>query len=236
MPVAEPGGLADGVAAPRTYSESHLPSMDAIGAEQSKYYPGKVVDATGGTHYDAASGRPVDAPARRQDSEIEFDWEPVVSMPTLVMRYLCAFAGIVGITCLLAHAYKQDYVITLLAALFFSGVLLPVMDVVPKQRDDADDTWVFAGLLMLFGPAIGMLIYMVIGLMKQSVNPAIVGCFIVSIVLQVAVFLAASPTELLFGPPWVQTGFHLQALFINWCGLASLAGWAFANVFHRFDE
>jgi len=110
------------------------------------------------------------------------------------------------------------------------------MDVVPKQRDDSDDIRVFAGLVMLFGPAIGLIVYLVIGLMKQSVNPAIVGCFVVSSVLQVAVYLAASPTVLLFGPPWVQTGFDLRTLFINWCALASLVGWASANVFHRFDE
>jgi len=238
MPFAEPGGLADGMSAPRSHvpAESHLPAMNAVGTEQSKYYPGKVVDATAGTHYDAVTGRAVDASGQRNGSEIEIEWEPVISMPTLVMRYLCAFAGVIGITCLLAHAYKEYYVLTLLGALFCSGVLLPVMDVVPKQRDDSDDIWIFAGLVMLFGPAIGLIIYMVIGLMKQSVNPAVVGCFIVSSLLQVAVYLAASPTVLLFGPPWVQTGFDLRTLFINWCSLASLAGWASANVFHRFDE
>ena len=66
---------------------------------------------------------------------------------SVILIGLCAFVGVVGITCLLAHAYKEDYVLTLLAALFFSGVLLPVMDVVPKQRDDSDDVWIFAGLV-----------------------------------------------------------------------------------------
>ncbi len=235
MPTAEPGGLADGMSAPRTYAESHLPAMESVGTEQSKYYPGKVVDSTSGTHYDAVTGRPLEGP-RKREAELEIDWEPVVSMPTLVMRYLCAFAGVVGITCLLAHAYKENYVLTLLASLFFSGVLLPIMDVVPKQRDDSEDAFWFAGLVMVFGPTIGLIIYMVIGIMKQSVNPAIVGCFIVSILLQLAVYLAAGQTRLLFGPPWVQTGFDLPTLFINWSALASLAGWAFANVFHRFDE
>ena len=89
---------------------------------------------------------------------------------------------------------------------------------------------------MLFGPAIGLIIYSIIGLMRQSANPAIVGCFVVSTVLQIAVYLSAGHTLLLFGPPWVQQGFNVAVVFVNWCGIASLAGWASANVFHRFDE
>ncbi|HLJ55415.1 MAG TPA: hypothetical protein VKT77_10275, partial [Chthonomonadaceae bacterium] len=237
MPAAEPGGLADGMSAPRSYAmESHLPAMEAVGTEQSKYYPGKVVDATAGTHYDSASGRAVDSSRSQREADIQFDWDPAVSMPTLVARYLFAFAGVVCLTALIAHAYRGYYPIILLAAMFVAGLLLPVMYVVPKQRDDSDDVWVFAGLIMIFGPAIGLIVYSVIGVLKQSVNPAVVGCFAVSIVLQLTVFLAASPTLLLLGPPWVQTGFDLTTLFVNWSAVASLVGWASANIFHAFDE
>jgi len=239
MPVAEPGGLADGMAAQRRVSaaEMHLPSMGVAGAEQSKYYAGQVVDATSGTHYDAATGRPTESPHLRKEPELEIEWEPVTSMATLVARYLCALAGIVALTCLLAHAYREYYVLTLIASMFGAGLLLPIMNVVPKQRDDSDDVWIFMGVTMVFGPAIGLIIYAVIGLLRQSANPAVVGCFIVSIVLQLAVYLAASPTLLLFGPPWVQTaGFDVRVLLVNWCSVAALVGWASANVFHRFDE
>jgi hypothetical protein len=236
MPVAESGGLADGMAAPRSLmpADVRAPDLSAVASEQSKYYPGVVVDATSGTHYDAGSGRPTDAP--RREPELDIVWDPVTSMSTLVARYLCAFAGVVTMTCLIAHAYKEYYVLTLIAAMFVSGVLLPIMDVVPKQRDDSDDVWIFMGLIMLFGPAIGLVIYGVIGLLRQSANPAIIGCFVVSIVIQIAVYLSAGPTLLLFGPPWVQQGFDVRTLLVNWCAFASLAGWASANVFHRFDE
>ena len=240
MPVVEPGGLADGMAAQRrvvSAAEMRLPAMGSVGTEQSKYYAGQVVDATSGTHYDAASGRPTDSPHARKESEIDIEWDPVTSMATLVARYLCAFAGVVAIACLLAHAYKEYYVFTLIAAMFGAGLLLPIMEVVPKQRDDSDDVWIFVGLTMVFGPTIGLIIYTVIGLLRQSANPAVIGCFVICIVLQIAVYLAASPTLLLFGPPWVQTSsFNVLQLLINWCGVAALAGWASANIFHRFDE
>ena len=166
MPAAESGGLADGMAAPRSsagISESRLPPMHMVGAEQSKYYAGQLVDPTAGTHYDAASGRATDAPTRRPESDVEFEWDPVVSIYTLVARYLFAFAGVLGLTCLLAHAYREYYVVTLLTAMFVSGVLLPIMDVVPKQRDDSDDLFIFLGLVMLFGPTIGLVVYGVVG-------------------------------------------------------------------------
>jgi hypothetical protein len=239
MPVAEPGGLADGMAAQRRVSaaEMHLPSMAVSGVEQSKYYAGQVVDAVSGTHYDAASGRPTESPHLRKEPELEIEWDPVTSMATLVARYLCALIGIVALTCLIAHAYKEYYIVALVASMFGAGLLLPIMEVVPKQRDDSDDIWIFVGLTMVFGPAIGLIIYGVIGLLRQSANPAVVGCFIVTIVLQLAVYLAASPTRILFGPPWVQTsGFDVLVLLVNWSGVAALAGWASANVFHRFDE
>ena len=157
-------------------------------------------------------------------------------MSTLVARYLCAFAVLVGITCLIAHAYKEFYPIVLLASLLVAGVLLPIMEVVPKQRDDSDDMWIFVGLVMGFGPAIGLIMYAVVGLMRQSANPAVVGCFIVSSMLQFAIYIVASPTLLLFGPPWVQQGFDVRVLLVNWCSVASIAGWALANIFHKFDE
>ena len=210
--------------------------MNLVGAEQSKYYAGHVVDPTSGMHFDAASGRSVEGPARKSEASLDIEWDPVVPMSTLVAKYLCAFAGILGITCLIAHAYKEYYVITLIASLFVAGVLLPIMEVVPKQRDDSDDVGIFVGLVMVFGPTIGLIVYAVVGLMRQSANPAMIGCFIVSIMLQVAIYIAASPTMILFGPPWVQTGFDVRILLVNWCSLASIAGWASANVFHKFDE
>jgi hypothetical protein len=239
MPMAEPGGLAEGMAAPRSLigaAELRAPSLSAIATEQSKYYPGQVVDAASGTHYDAASGRPTGAAPVAKNGDVEIEWDTVTPMSTLVARYLFALTGVLALTCLLAHAYREYYVLTLLGAMFVSGVLLPIMDVVPKQRDDSDDVWVFLGLVMVFGPAIGLIMYAVVGLLRQSANPAIVGCFVVSILAQIAVYLAASPTLLVFGPPWVQQGFDLRVLFVNWCSVASLAGWASANVFHRFDE
>ena len=130
MPTAEPGGLADGVTAPRvanTQAENRLPRMDAVGTEQSKYYSGQVVDPVAGTHYNAASGAATDTATRPKVDTLEIDWDPVVPISTLVGRYLFAFAGVVAITCLLAHAYSAYYVITLIAAGFVAGVLLPIM-------------------------------------------------------------------------------------------------------------
>lgn len=239
MPAMESGGLADGMSAPKSFAqpaELRAPALNTIHAEQSKYYTGQMVDPTSGTHYDGATGRPTSAAPVTKAGDIELVWDDAIPMTTLVARYLCALAGIVGITCLLAHAYKEYYVITLLAALFVAGVLLPIMNVVPKQRDDSDDVWIFALLIMVMGPSIGLIIYAVIGLLRQSANPAVIGCFVVSIVIQLAVYLSAFPTLLVFGPPWVQQGFDVRPLLLNWAAFAALAGWASANVFHRFDE
>lgn len=251
-PEAEAGGLADGVSAPRVTpaqaaAEMHVPAMGTFTPAQSKYYPGQVIDPTSGTHYDADSGKPTLTPTVTQkpkskkqaaEGDVELHWDsPVSDYMALLTRFLLAFAGILAVAGLLVHAYPAYYVLPLLAALFFAGLLMPIMGVVPKQRDDSDDVWIFAGLMLIFGPAIGLVIYGVIGILRQSVNHAIMGCFVVSVLTQLVIYFTAGQTHLLFGPPWVQvSGFDLRTLFINWAGFVAMAGWFSANMFHKFDE
>lgn len=233
IPAPEFAGLAQGVAAPRAAPSEASAALGAGTAADtaSKYYPGQTTGAS-----------PADTPApdstKAASKELEIEWDgPETTMTTLVIRYLLAFMGILAISALLAHAYNGYYVAVMLVSLFCSGMLLPIMNVVPKQRDDSDDVIIYGILILIFGPAISLIIYAVIGLLKRSVNPALVGCLIVSVLTSIVIALSASPTVISLGPPWVQPhAFDLGALFINWSAFAALAGWFGANIFHRFDE
>lgn len=239
--VAESGGLADGItAAQSAIQPAPAPSLSSITPAKSRYYPGQVVDPLSGTHYDSETGKPTataQKPSRTVEPILEIDDTPQLSMTSLVFRYLFAFIGIALLTALLAHAYPNFQLVILSLSIFGAGMLLPVMEVVPKQRDDSDDTILACGLMLVFGPAIALVFYGIWGALRQTANPAVIGCLAVSAILQFTVMLSAENTLLTIAPPWLNTkGFNLLALLANYCGFFSFAGWFAANLFHKFDE
>ena len=252
----EAGGLASGNSAPRGMSTSssgangsggsaaaavHAPQLGTFNAQKSKYYADQVIDTVSGTHYDAASGRPTNV-RKGPEPDVILNWDDAPSEPTTskITRFILVYAAILATVGVFTFAFKPTAIALMCLGLFSAGLLAPVMRAVPWQRDDSDDVIWYALFTVIFGPAIGLIIYGVMGLMKQGVNMAMVGCFLITLTMHIIIYLALSPIYLIqFVPPLLQPGgtLHLNLLLVNaGTGLLTLAGWYFANFFHKLDE
>lgn len=256
-----PAGLAATVAPPdagrkRTElgdAEVNVPSLGTFTPAQSKYYVGQLVDPISGAHYDSETGQPTAAPMGTAvagdgmplsaDESIEIIEETESGLPAL-MRYLGAFAVILGVTALFAFAYPTSYVMPMLTAEFFAAMLLPILRVAPWADEDSGDVVLFILLTLACGPVVALVIYGVLSLLRQDTNPGILGCLAVALVVRVTVDLArwaSDPTVVTLSPaqyaPFAEVGhFDLRAILINWSGMVALAGWYMASIFHRLDE
>ena len=234
--------------------------MGTFTAQVSKYYNGQVVDAVSGTHYDAATGHVTSAPGvapPTKPGEIVFNWDDAPPLSRQMPRYLAAFGGILVLAAIVAGLIPGAYVAPLCLAIFAGAMLLPIFKIVPWQDEDSSDAIWLAVLSLVFGPAIGLIIYGVVCAMRQDFVPAVFGCMLVALVTRVtllgAIMLfnpsAAHDMHLTLmqalNPPWIisvtgedgsSTVYDWGLLFTNWTPLLAMVGWFVANVFHKEDE
>ena len=243
-------------------AEANVPTLGTFTPQKSKYYADQVIDPVSGTHYDAASGKPIQAspppsavPSEeekralerrqkiRKEKAIAEEYEEAqASQKTLLLRYVVAFAVVLGVTGIAAFFLKANYLYTipLIVGQFLGALLMPVMRVVPWADEDADDLWFLIGLMlisgfvMVCGPVIALIFYLVLGFIRQSVNPAVLGCFLVAACTRLVVEVAIGHFSLELFRPFVWNG--LPPLLINWAGLATAVGWYAAAPFHKLDE
>ena len=159
----------------------------------------------------------------------------------LLGRYLAAFTVILMVGGALAYLGKQYYVVPLLLVQFFGGLLLPVMRVVAWAEEDSDDVGWFLGLTLMFGPMIALAAYAIVGVMRQSLNPAVLLCLVIALLTRVIVESAAGHFNIseLSTLGLINTGLGMnlfKLLLLNWSGFLALAGWYSASVFHKLDE
>jgi hypothetical protein len=223
--------------------------MGTFTAQKSKYYAGQVVDPVSGTHYDADTGKPTAGPLsgaqatrpaqpqkKQPDVVLKWDKTPQIPFSTRLSKFLSIFAVILVITAVAAFGMRELYAIPMVLANFLSGLIMPALKLVPWHDEDSDDWLLFVVLTMVFGPFIPLVIYGVLWMLRQSGNPAILGCFVVSAVTRLVVELAAQTPSLSHFMPWQPGAFSIGLLFLNWAGVVTLAGWITGNVFHKLDE
>ena len=229
---------------------SGVPAMGSFTPANSKYYTGQVVDPMSGTHYDSVSGQATSATVSQQrPDDIVLQWDDPVSTPRLIGRFALAFVGILIAMAGLVHMVPNYAAIPLVIAMFAAGILLPVMRAVPFHSDDTDDLVWLVLLTLLFGPAIGLLIYGIKAFLLRDMNIAVLGLLTVSF-LGYVVFQFAAPFTpvtpdanegffnlLKLAPPWSQvTRYGYTALLYNWGGMVAMVGWMIGNLFHKLHE
>ncbi len=253
----EPVGLARGVAASNrpvipSVADLHVRAAlsSTAGLVQSKYYQGQMVDATSQTMYDAATGKVTSAAPIPGSTgpPIIFHWdEPQDDIGPLLIKFLLSFAGILLVCGVTAGFLPDAFIAPLCIATFLGGMLLPVFRLIPWQDEDSDDAVYLLMLLLIFGPAIGLVIYGVVCALRQEANISVIACLAVAFVTRVIMELSAGHgfSMVMLYPPWVvsssiaaseQTTSIVANIFTSWTSLLSMAGWYIANVFHKADE
>ena len=247
-PDEDSGGLASGMTAPRsgsttaTMTDLHVPQLGTFTAAKSKYYQDQVIDPASGTHYDSASGNPTNLNGVSKAGDIQLHWDddPQIPQSRYVSRFLFVFTCILVSVGVFSFAFRPSTYVLMTMGLIASGLLMPIMRAAPWQRDDSDDLIWYLLFTIVFGPFIGLIFYSVMSLLRQSVNQAMIGCFLITILTLMTVFVSAggAATGVLFGPPWLQSGgVDMAKVLINGLtGLLPIFGWFLANFFHKLDE
>ncbi len=254
--VEEVGGLASGVAASNKPSIPSIQQMHAqaamtasLGLVHSKYYSDTMVDSISGFHYNPA-GEVTSAPPIPGSTAppIIFHWdEPTEDLGPLLLKYLLSYAGVLLVCGLTAGFFPTAYVAPLCFATFFGGMFLPVFHLIPWQDEDADDAVWLLILSLVFGPAVGLVIYTVICLLRQEANVSVLALLGVALFSRGVMELSAGHgfSMMILNPPWItpppatnpEDSISLPAnIFTSWTSLLAMAGWYIANVFHKADE
>ena len=232
-------GLAAGYAKPVERPSAETLDLDALKAavptaQMSKYYAGKTVEETTGIGM-GDSTAPRAAPPRPAKTEPEFDALEIPAA-TLWMRFAGAMLGVLLVAGILAYALRPNMLLPVILANFAGGMLLPLMRVAPWQDEDSDDAIFLFLLTLIFGPLVSLIIYGVIGMIKQMANPAVWGCFLVGALTRIVVEIASGQPVLQPLTPLQLHPFNFIALVTQWGSLFGLAGWFVANTFHKLHE
>lgn len=230
-------------------------AMNSGAMVQSKYYSGHMVDTIAGVTYDPRSGTVTSGVGNTpyksnggNGTDIIFHWdEPAEPMAPRFLKFLLSFMGVLLAAGLCAGFLPEAFVAPLCLAGFVGGMLLPVFKLVPWQDEDSDDAvWLFV-LLLVFGPAIGIVIYGAVALVRQEFNIVVLACMGVALLTRIVVEVAAQRGFHMgiVNPPWVappaaanpeETPSFVASIFTSWTSLLVMVGWYVANVFHKEDE
>ena len=243
-------GLAAGQAKPMEKTtvptaESQMFSANA-GAPMSKYYPGKTIEETTGIGAEEYipppvpenTGPPKVNPNRKKtEPDLHIEWvEPEVSSAALWGKFAAALAGVLTLAGALSLLLKSNILVPLLLANFAMGVLVPILRVGPWQDEESEDSIFLVVLTLIFGPFVSLVIYGVMSAVKQMTNPAVLGILIAAAVARLALGLVVGGFTPTMMTPYQSGHFNIVILLLQWGALVGMAGWVFANFFHKLHE
>ncbi len=221
---AEKNGKKNGSGLPTA-----APQIGTFQAAKSKYYSDQVYDPVSGAHYNADSGKTTDTPI-----------EPKEAVETNDLMHLGIYAGVFVVLLGIVYgagsaagASLGGYFLILSVASFIAGMLLPVLRVAQFPKDDSEDVGWAMGLIPLFGPFAGTMGYGVLGVIRQDVNPAILGVFITSLLIRIVLDIATGHSLSRMVPFSEMSGLVLGAQMMPFI---TLTGWYASEVFHKSDE
>ncbi len=213
------------------------PALGSFQAQKSKYYSDKVMDPVSGAHYDPDTGQSVD--------QVEFKTpgignDEVRSDLQNAGKYLLVLIGVVALLSGIGKFMPSAFLALLAVGAGSAGLLLPMMHVVPFAHQDSDEVTLAVAFMLILGPIVGGICYIVLCLARGSGNPALVGIFITYMLVRV-------PLDLVTGHPLIFASFlpftqpptgvswadHLVGIY---CVGAGVVGWYAADSFRSLDD
>lgn len=208
------------------------PALGTFQAQKSKYYADKVMDTVSGTHYDADTGQATDASVVMVEDLARDERQEQIKSTA---NYLGSLALLATLASVAVHFVPSWYLGLMAVSNFFACMLMTVMRVVPFSDDDSSDMPLALALFLLAGPFVGFIAYIILGIMKQDANPAIVGIFITYLSIRIPLDLVyGASLSKLFTLPFADI--TPVGLATMWMTFAGLLGWLCANIFHKTDE
>jgi hypothetical protein len=129
---------------------------------------------------------------------------------------------------LLVHFAPAAFLWVTLAALFLVALLMGVTGAIPSYDDAIADCAIVLVISLLLGPLLALIVYFVVGLIRQEMNPAVTALLLSNIVVRsllgVAFQSSADTLSLL-----AMYGMFSLLLFVT--VIASFAGWLMSGFF-----
>ncbi len=166
----------------QTPASNGAPTLGTFQAQKSKYYADKVMDTVSGTHYDADTGQAVDANVQMVEDLARDERQEQIKSTA---NYLGSLALLATLASVAVHFVPSWYLGLMAVSNFAACMLMTVMRVVPFSDDDSSDMPLALALFLLAGPFVGFIAYIILGIMKQDANPAIVGIFITYLCIRI---------------------------------------------------
>jgi hypothetical protein len=216
----------------QTPSGNGAPVLGTFQAQKSKYYADKVMDTISGTHYDADTGQATDANVVMVEDLARDERQEQIKSTA---NYLGSLALLATLASVAVHFVPSWYLGLMAVSNFVACMLMTVMRVVPFSDDDSSDMPLALALFLLAGPFVGFIAYIILGIMKQDANPAIIGIFITYLCIRIPLDLVyGASLSNLFNLPFADI--TPAGLATMWMTFAGLLGWLCANMFHKTDE
>jgi hypothetical protein len=222
---AQPPASQNGAGMPKA-----APQIGTFQAAKSKYYSDQVMDPVSGAHYNADTGATTDTPVVPRETVETNDW---VQLGIYAGVFAVLLLAVYGIGTSIIRDSVAGYFAVLAVSSFLAGMLMPILRVAPWPKDDSEDVGWAMGLIPLFGPFAGTMGYGVLGVVRQDVNPAILGVFITSLLLRIVLDLATGHGLDKMVPFRELSGLVLGAQMMPF---VTLAGWYASEMFHKPDE
>jgi len=206
------------------------PQLGTFQAAKSKYYSDKVQDPISGAIYDADTGKAEEKLAVDKIIIEETNDLKQLGINIVVLLVISAIAAGIG------SALPTGYIAIMGITCFIAGIIMPILRSVPFMADDAADIALALGLMLILGPFVGFIAYVVLAVVRGGdFNPAMIGVFASSVIVRLAIDLGS-------GKPLGDfvTNIIPQLTFENYAvrsmPIITLIGWMCGDIFKKHDE
>lgn len=203
-----------------------MPPMPPPGAyppvQPAPPYRGRPVPASAGMPASAYSPQAIQEQFREMDISPGEKWE----------KFLAIALPLLALSMLLVHFAPGALWPAAFFDLFFIGLAMGVTGAVPAFEDAFVDCAVMLMVAMFFGPLIALGACLVVGLVKQEVNPAMVGLLVLNLLVKflLGFAFATSADTVSMLAMW---GLFNWFSFVGVC--VSFFGWLCCSFFRRLD-
>ena len=142
------------------------------------------------------------------------------------------FLPILALSMLLLHFVPSLFLWVALIDLFLVGLLMGASTAIPSYDDAFSDCAIVLVVCLFFGPVLAMIVYVIIGLVRQEFNPAMNGLLGGHVIVRSALSFAFMSNP---GAPAMFATFGLFSLMSFFTVLVTFGGWILSSLFRPFE-
>jgi len=155
------------------------------------------------------------------------------AISTRIEKFLALFLPVLVLSFLIIHFAPKLFLWVSIADLFLAGLMLSSARVIPSFDDAYTDVGISLAVALFFGPLIALIAFVVIGLVKQEMNGAVITLLLTFFVVRyLTAFVFQSVTDV-----GMRLSMFVAFAVTNTLALLlTFAGWICGSFFRPLDE